>query len=80
MALTSLLLSILSIVILFLLAGAYGLGIFVSFGLSVLSLIFGIIGLKSKKSSATAGIVFSVLTIIADVFLYIIAFTHILLP
>ena len=74
MALTSLLLSILSIILFFLLIGMYGLGIFVSGGLSVLSLIFGIIGLKSKKSSAVAGIVFSILTIRADIFLYFIVF------
>ena len=74
MALTSLLVSILAIISLVLLAGAYGLGVFVSFGLAVLSIIFGIIGLKSKKGSAVAGIVLSLLTIAADIFLYMIVF------
>lgn len=74
MGLASLLVSILAIVTMFLLLGFYGFGVFVSFGLAVLSLIFGIIGARKKEGTATAGIILSILVIAADIFLYFILF------
>ena len=73
MGLASLLLSILAIVLFFLLFVG-GLGMLVSAFLGLLALIFGIIGARKKEGTATAGIILSILVLVADIFIYFIAF------